>query len=478
MRKITLLLIVLLLALPVAAQDDEMGLPDFLPHTECEVDLSGQTITIYHLGDVSSPGYSPITLPLLAGIADAAAYYNAHGGVCGAEITQVNFDTGGDPAQTSVGYEQLKENDPDLLVLYSSQDSELLRPTLIEDQIPVIISAGSIPGLYGESGMELDGWIYATNPLYADQFADFCDFVADNPDTFGEEPVIGYMGWGGPFAAFGLAAFTDETIAHCEMNGVDIIDEAQTFLPTATAEELATLVENLVLEDATIIYVNALATGPVRVAEAIEFIGLSDELELATVNWGMDSSVALLSRASLGEDGLPLVNGMYGSMPFGWWTETDDPAIQLIIAQADANERDLTVRGISYILGWTLVDSYVELYTVTANRIAEEQGLTDGGEILEAIDGVAMRETIENHAFEPMGLFLQDFEGGTRRSVANNRIVQLRFANATMDGIATSGDDALKIDLGDGTNYYPPVIIQLTEFGPAPDMRPGMMDEE
>ena len=256
MRKFVLLALLIMLvaafAVPAAAQDDT-AMPDFIQHTACEVDLSGETITIYHLGDVSSPGYSPITLPLLAGIADAAAYYNAHGGICGAEISQMNFDTGGDPAQTAVGYEQLKEQEPDLLILYSSQDSELLRPTVIEDEIPVIISAGSIPGLYGESGMDLDGWIYATNPLYADQFADFCDFVADSPDTFGDEPVIGYMGWGGPYAAFGLAAFTDETIAHCEMNGVEIIDEAQTFLPTATAEELTTLVENLVLEDATII---------------------------------------------------------------------------------------------------------------------------------------------------------------------------------------------------------------------------------
>lgn len=477
MRKIALLLLVLLMVIPVAAQDDDMVLPDFLPHTACEVDLSGETVTIYHLGDVSSPGYSPITLPLLAGIADAAAYYNAHGGVCGAEISQMNFDTGGDPAQTAVGYEQLKEQEPDLLILYSSQDSELLRPTVIEDEIPVIISAGSIPGLYGESGMELDGWIYATNPLYADQFADFCDFVAESPDTFGEEPVIGYMGWGGPYAAFGLAAFTDETIAHCESNGVEIIDEAQTFLPTATAEELATLVENLVLEDATIIYVNALATGPVRVAEAIEFVGLSDDLDLAAVNWGMDSSVALLSRASLGADGLPLVNGMYGSLPFGWWTETSNPAIQLMISQADANERDLPTRGISYLLGWTLVDSYVEMYAVAANGVAAEAGLTDAAEILDAIDGSVMRNVIETHAFEPMGLYSQDFEGGTRRSVSGNRIVQLLFANATMDGVATSTDDAFKVDLGDGTNYFPPVIVQWTEYSPAPDMRPGMMDE-
>lgn len=478
MRKLALLIITILMLvaiMPAAAQDDDMMMPDFITHTECEVDLTGENINVVHLGDISSPGYSPITLPLLAGLADGAAYFNNLGGICGATIGQENFDTGGDPSRTSAGYDQLSADDPDLLVLYSSGDSELLRPTLAEDEIPVIISAGSLPGLYGENGDE-PGWVYATNPLYADQFADFCDYVAANPETF-PEPVIGYMGWGGPLAAFGLAAYTDEATGYCEDLGIDVIDSAETFLPTATAVEVSTLVENHIEAGATIIYVNALASGQVRVAEAVDFIGFSDELELGTVNWGMDTSVALLARDSLGADGLPVVNGMYGSLPFRWWSEVQEPGIQLLIEQADANERPPEVRGISYILGFTLVDIYIELYTQAANQVAAEQGLTDASEIVAAIDGPLMRGIIEGMNYDSMGLFTVDFQGGELRAVNGNRIVQMAFPTADMSGVATSGDDALGFPLEDGTTYYPAIIVPLTEFDAAPDTR-AMMSME
>lgn len=166
MRKAFLLIVlVMLAAVPVAAQEE---LPAFIAdsHTACEVDLTGQTVTIYHFGDISA-SFAFITQPLLAGLQDAIAYYNARGGICGAEIASDNRDTAGDPAQAQAAYDYYStlEDKPDMLVLYSSADSELLRGQLAEDEIPVLISAGSVEGLYGQNGDE-PGWIFATNPLY------------------------------------------------------------------------------------------------------------------------------------------------------------------------------------------------------------------------------------------------------------------------------------------------------------------------
>lgn len=464
MRKIALLVALLLLAIavvPGAAQDD-MALPDFIQHTECEVDLTGETITIYHIGDISG-SYAPITQPLLAAFQDAMTYFNERGGVCGATFAQENRDTGGDPAQTQAAYDAFSTLDPkpDLIVLYSSQDSELLRPQVAEDEIPVLISAGSLEGLYGENG-DAPGWIFATNPLYADQMAHFCQYVSENPDQFAEEPTLGYIGWGAPLAAFGQAAYTPEAIEYCESVGVSVVDPAEAFSPVAA--DVSTNIENLYDAGANIIYVNALATGTVRVAEAIHFLELQDELQLATVNWGMDTSAALVARSSLGANGLPVLNGMIGSLPFGWWTESDNPAIQLVVEQADANERALPVRGITYLLGWMTVDLYAEVYIQTANRVGS----------LDAITGADILETLEGISYSPMTLSTTYFDGGESRAARSNRLVQMRFVNATMDGVATSGEDALAVPLEDGTNYYPPVIIPLTDFEDAPDMRPGM----
>jgi ABC-type branched-subunit amino acid transport system substrate-binding protein len=459
-------MLLLIAGVPVLAQDAPT-MPDFIQHTACDVDLTGQTVTIYHIGDVSG-SYAPITQPLLAGLNDAITWYNARGGVCGAELASTNFDTGGDPAQAQAGYDQFSSmaDKPDLMLLYSSGDSELLRPQVAEDEIPVLISAGSASGLYGENGDE-PGWIFATNPLYADQFASFCDFVAANPEEF-PEPSIGYIGWGAPVASFGMAAFTDATQAYCEAEGVNVIDTAESFIPIAT--DVSTNVQNLVDAGANILYVNALATGPVVVAQAIHFLGVENDVKLASVNWGMDSSAALLSRDKLGANGLPILNGMYGSVPFHWWTETSLPGIQLLTEQADANERAPQIRNISYLLGWATVDSYVEMYAQAVNEVGS----------LEAVDGTVMKGIIENLQYSPLGLYDIDFKGGEIRALPNNRIMQLFFANATADGLATSGDDAMKIALPDSTNYYPPVYIQRAPaegFAPAPDVLHGAMDQ-
>ncbi|MDZ4671427.1 MAG: ABC transporter substrate-binding protein [Phototrophicales bacterium] len=472
MRKLTLLFsimaLIALFAVPAVAQEDEMAMPDFIQHTACEVDLTGGSIPIIHLGDTSG-AYAPITQPLLAGLADAAAYYNAMGGICGAEILvgdEYRVDTGGNPANVEPGYTRLKELDPDVLILYSSTDSVTLRPFVEADEIPVLISAGSIAGLYGEDAMT-PGWIYATNPLYADQFAMFCEYIGSMPEMY-PDPVVAYMGWGGPVAEFGLAAYTDEAIAYCESVGVSVLP-AIPFLPIATVDSLAPLVNQAYDDGANIIYVNALATGPVRIAEALEQEGLLGEFTLGSVNWGLDSSVAFLSMGSLSEaDGLPVVNGLIGSMPFGWWSEVTRPGIQLINEQADLNERAPTVRGISYILAWTLVDIYIEMYIQTANRVGS----------LDAIEGADIRETVENMVYEPLGLQIFNFEGGELRALSSNRIVQMRFLNATGDGVATSGDDAFKVPLDGGATYYPPIIVPLLpadgSFQAAPSMLPGM----
>ncbi|MDX1995107.1 MAG: ABC transporter substrate-binding protein [bacterium] len=460
MRKIALLfvlaVVVGLFAFPLTAQEE---LPEFIQHTECEVDLTGETVTIYHFGDISG-SYAFITQPLLAGLGDAATYFNERGGICGATIAQDNRDTGGDLGQTQAHYDYYSTLDPkpDLLVLYASGDAELLRTQVAEDEIPVIISAGSLEGLYGESGDE-PGWIYATNPLYADQFADFCEFVGADPmDMYPDEPTIGYISWPG---AFGEAAYTPETIAYCAEQGVTVLDTPEYFLPTAA--DISGNVLNLVDAGANILYTNSLASGPAAVARTVVELGLENEVMVAGVNWALDTSVGLLSSGqTLNEDGLPAVNGLVGSLPFRWWTEVDQPGIQLIREQATANERSLPTQNIAYLLGWSLVDYYIELYIQAVNEAGS----------LDAVDGAVMKNLIENVVYSPLGLYDIDFQGGEIRALPSNRMAMLAFANQDMSGPATSGDDALRVDTPNG-QIFVPIVVPLADFEPAPDMRPG-----
>jgi branched-chain amino acid transport system substrate-binding protein len=465
MRKLTFSLIFLMVAAlfvaPVIAQDvGSEALPDFIQHTACEQDLSGQTVTLYHFGDLSGP-YAFITQPLLAGVSDAIAYYNAHGGVCGAAMVQEYTDTGGRPEDTQAAYDRYSTLDPkpDIFLLYASGDSELLRSQMTEDQIPAFISAGSVPGLYGEDAAT-PGWIYATNPLYTDQLGSFCQFVAANTDRF-PEPVVGYISWPG---AFGEAAFTPETIGYCESLGVDIVDTPEYFPPSAT--DISTNVQNLVDAGANILYSNSLASGPVLIAKTVVDLGLEDSVQLSGVNWVLDTSVGLLGRTSLGADGLPAVNGLIGSIPFRWWTETTIPGIALVNEIATANERRPQDKNIAYLLGWGAVDTYIEMYAQAVNEVGS----------LDAVDGSVIQGIIDNMVYSPLGLYDVDYQGGAIRALPNNRIAQMAFLNATGDGPATSGDDAFTVQLEDGTTAFIPIIIPLTEFAPAPDLKPGGAD--
>ncbi len=462
-RIVSLLLLLGILVLPAFAQDD-MGLPDFIQHSECAVDMTGVEIPVYHFGDLSGP-YAFITQPLLAGIADAIAYYNAHGGACGATFVStegVHYrDTGGVAEESQAAYDYYSTLDPKptLLVLYASGDAELLRSQVAEDEIPVLISAGSVPGLYGEDGQE-PGWIFATNPLYADQLGSFCDYLSANADMY-PEPTIGYISWPG---AFGEAAFNAETMSYCASVGVTILDTPEYFPPTAT--DISTQVQNLVDAGANILYTNSLASGPVLVAATVHTLGLENEVTVAGVNWVLDTSVGLLSRTAVGADGLPVVNGMLGSLPFYWWTEVDQPGIALIREQAAANERGLSTQNIAYLLGWTTVDLYAEVYIQTANRVGS----------MDAVTGAEVKATIEGLDYQPLGLQTINFEGGALRAARNNRIARLSFFNADMTAPAGSGDEALKVDLPDGTQAFIPLLVPLTDFAPAPDLRPGGAD--
>jgi hypothetical protein len=461
MRRFALVLFVMALALglalPAAAQE---ALPDFIQHTACEVDLSGETVTVFHFGDISG-SYAFITQPLLAGLAHASEYFNARGGICGATIASENRDTGGDLAQVQASYDDFssRADKPDVLVLYASGDAELLRDQVAEDEIPVLISAGSVEGLYGDDGQS-PGWIFANNPLYVDQFGEFCRYVGANSEMY-PAPVVGYISWPG---AFGEAAFTPEAIAYCATQGVTVLEQNEVFLPTST--DITSNVQNLVDAGANILYTNTLASGPALVASTLVLLGLENDVRLAGVNWALDTSVGVLGQRTLREsDGLPAVNGMLSQMPFRWWTERDNPGIALITEVATANEVSPASRNIAYILGWSIVDIYIELYTQTVNRVGS----------LDAIDGVAIKETLESFVYSPLGLLDLDYTGGNR-DAANSRMAMMAFANADMSGVAASGDEAGRLTLPDGTEVMVPIMVPLGEFGQTPDLRPGGAD--
>ncbi len=452
-RFLLTLIAILATVVPIVAQD-MMDYPSDL--SECQVDLTGETLTIFHFGDLSGP-YAFITQPIVSAVTDAVNYWNSHGGVCGAQLQQIYEDTGGNLEATQSAYDRFTSEyaeELDLLLLYSSSDGELLREQLAADEITVMISAGSIESLYGEDGMT-PGWLFASNPLYINQFGSFCEFVAANPETF-PDPVIGFVTWPGAFGFAGTEPAADD---YCGGLGVEVLDEPQIFLPTDT--DILTQVQNATDAGATILYTNSLATGPALIAGTLVDLGMEDDIALAGVNWVMDTSVGVLGQRVRKANGLPSVDGMYGSMPFLWWTESNNPGVQFVSQQFAANNRSPAEQNIAYLLSWASVDSIIETYIRTVNRVGS----------LDAVTGADMRATVESMDYAILGgLVHHKFEEGMR-DATNNRIAILKYANSTMSGPASSAEDALLIDDGAGGKLFVPIVIPLTDFMPVPQLR-------
>ncbi|NJL94466.1 MAG: ABC transporter substrate-binding protein [Anaerolineae bacterium] len=402
--------------------------------TECEEDLTGETITFYHFGDLSGT-FAFISQPLVAGFTDGAEFLNETGGVCGATVVQEFRDTGGSQDQAQAFWDELSvRDDAYSIFLYASADGELLREQALEQETVIFIAAGSELALYGEDGTP--GNMYAIIPLYADQLGGFCDYIAENWASFGIEgdPVMGHVSWLG---AFGQSTNTEAARAYCEAARVGYAG-AEYYLPISP--NVSTQVQAVVDNGANILFTTSLASGPAQIAGTVETEGLGDEVLVSGVNWVLDTSVIGLGGAA--------TNGMVGLLPYTWWDEFEHPGVQVIAEKWRVNRLEtaatptdaLAVRNIAYLVSFASLDMWREAMVRTINAVGWEN-----------LSGAALDATMQEFSYEPMGgIFRVDYTEGNR-SVSSARIGSIQFIE--LDGNIT------------------PTIQPLTDWFDLPDLR-------
>jgi ABC-type branched-subunit amino acid transport system substrate-binding protein len=448
MKKLTFLLVIVALLLaacgtPAPAPTEVPPAPTEVPPTEvppeptptpevelpegCTEDLTGETITFYHFGDLTAV-YAFITQPLLAGLTDAIAYYNAQGGICGATIVSEYADDAAEMEEAQAIYDRFSALDPKpwMIMLYGSPETELLRTQLAEDEIVSFTAGQSTASLYGESGQE-PGWAFGMAPTYVDQFGAFCDWVAETWE--GEEPPkIGHLSWMG---AFGQATETPETTAYCESVGVEIVG-AEYFMPGTP--DLTVQIQSLMADGANIIYTTSLATGPAQILKDAAALGVADEVMISGVNWALDLATVGLAEAA--------ANNFIGLLPYMWWDETDHPGIQLVTQEWLANEREIATRNIAYLLAWGTMDAYIEVVKMAVADVGYEN-----------VDGAAIYDAFEKLDYDALnGVFSWEFDAETR-GPSRTRIGQVQFT-------------------AEGVPYFAP----LSDWMECPDLRPGGAD--
>jgi len=325
-------------------------------------DLAGETITIYHFGDLSGP-YASITAPLIHGAEDAVAAINEAGGLYGATLAIKFADTAGSIDEAVAAYDRFtsEAEKPLVMITYGSGEVEALAQRFAEDKIVNLTAGLSARGFYVDSG-----YTFGLGPIYPDQFGFVMGFLKDNWGTYkpagaGDEIKLAYLSWP---TAFGQGALTKESRAYLADLGIEVVAEATYDLsPTA---DTTTAILNAQAAGANVIWTNTLAFGTSVILNDLNALGLRDQFVVCTDNWGMDlATYAFLANPAYGV-------GLIASFPYLWWTDADNPGIQYAQQLFQANERPAAEHNVGYLLLVAGMDLIVDAITQAIDTVGYE----------------------------------------------------------------------------------------------------------
>jgi ABC-type branched-subunit amino acid transport system substrate-binding protein len=289
--------------------------------------------TMYFWADMSRV-YGFINVPRLLGIQDALYWINKEkGGVQGRKLRVEWADHTNDLAVGATIYERWRPRKNFMfMAVCGSQENEAFHDRYAEDEV-VVSSCG-----VSETGMYPAGYAFATIPLYADQFANFADVIAERWDykKQGRPPRLAFMTYDTPF---GKACLQPLIMDYCKKKNIEVVD--QQFISVILVDS-ATPLTRAKKSGADYIYGQLLWQSLVPLAKENERLGYG--LKFGTNNFGVDEPLPMLGGKA--------VEGVMGTTPYKLWSETKDPFIQLAIRITKEQGRRKKDLLNSYFLGW------------------------------------------------------------------------------------------------------------------------------
>lgn len=369
-------------------------------------DLTGETITLYHFGDLSG-AYASITAPLVHGAEDAVAAVNAAGGIYGATLEVQFADTAGSIDEAVAAYDRFTGADDNILfmITYGSGEVEALAERFAEDKIVNITAGLSARGFYINSG-----YTFGLGPIYPDQFGLVMQYMHDNwatlkPADAGDEIKLAYISWP---TAFGQGALTTETRAFLADLGIEVVaEEVYDLSPVA---DTTTAILNAQAAGANAIWTNTLAFGVSVVLNDLNALGLRDQFVVATDNWGMDlATYAFLADPAYGV-------GLISAFPYLWWTDAENAGVQYAEGLFAANERPVAEHNVGYLLLVAGVDMAVQAITDAIDTVGWDN--LNGEAVADALIALSPFEALD-------GVLRPDYSGGSRSPhVSQIRMIQ------------------------------------------------------
>jgi branched-chain amino acid transport system substrate-binding protein len=387
--------------------------------------LTGETITLYHFGDLSGP-YASITAPLIHGAEDAVKAINEAGGIYGAMLEIKFADDAGSIDEAVAAYDRFTSENPNALVMitYGSGEAEALAQRFAEDKIVNITAGLSAKAFYGEGS----GYTFGLGPIYPDQIGMVMKYLTENwaevkPASAGDAVKLAYISWP---TAFGQGGLTDESRAYLSDLGVEIVAE-ETYDVSPTADT-TTAILNAQAAGANVIWTNTLAFGPSAVLNDLNALGLRDQFVVAGDNWTMDlATYAFLADPSYGV-------GLIAPFPYLWWTDTGNAGVQYAQSLFEANGRQAAEHNVGYLLLVAGVDMAVKAITHAIDTVGYEN--LNGEAVHDALIAMSPFEALD-------GVLKMDFSNGSR----SPHMSQIRMIMGGPDAFVIKQDWAETPDL-------------------------------
>jgi len=418
-----------------APEPTEEPAPEPTAEPEMRTDnLEGETITLYHFGDLSG-AYAAITSPLIHGFEDGVAALNEAGGIRGATIDIKFADTAGSVDEAVAAYDRFTSEDDNVIMMftYGSGEAEALASRFAEDQIPNLSAGLSAVAFYGPGS----GYTFGVAPIYPDQFGLFLDWLTANwadykPASAGDDIKIAYISWP---TAYGQGALSPESRAYAESLGVEIV--AEELIDVSPTADATTAILNAQAAGANVIYNNSLAFGPASILNGLSALGMRDQFLFGANNWAMD----LATYAFLQDPALAV--GMISPFPYLWWTDADHPGIQFAESVFAANERPAGEHNVGYLLSLTMTD----IASAAIEAAIDEVGFDNltGEAIQKALIGLG--------AYEALGGVMKiDFSSDSR----SPHVSQIRMIQGGPDAFNILQDWTETPDLRPAENFSSP----------------------
>ena len=332
----------------------------------CEVDLTGETITIHQHAGREGPLAAILGDAFAFATEDALEDINNAGGICGATLEVVFRETNYDVDLEVAAYEEARAADPKPFVIltYGSGATIALNERVIEDQIVNIAAGLNAEAIY----IPRDGYTVSGPPIYSDQFAGFVEWAYNNwsdikPASAADELTVCVIGWAG---AYGTGAATPEALDY-----IAGVDPSITVLPLEEqpidpAADATGLIQSCLLQGANIIWNQNLSFSVAQVIGTARALGVWEQAVWSGVNWTNNIDVVNI----MGENAA-LMDGYYAMFPYLSFSDTDHSGVQQAIATFESKGYPESDRSNTYLT------TYASFFNIAATlrRIVNEHGL-------------------------------------------------------------------------------------------------------